>query len=162
MNRLYKELRIPSKRESLTQVERFVEEICDTYYITNSYFGNILLAIEEAVNNAIVHGNELDPSKEVFITFTSQANSLCFTVADEGNGFDINKLPDPLSADDNAIEHTGKGIFLIRSLADKVNFNPSGTQVEIIFYISSIYQETTLNRISQLNKYFQKQKTLAK
>jgi serine/threonine-protein kinase RsbW len=162
MNRLHKELRIASSLENLTQVERFVEEICDAYYITNSYFGNILLAIEEAVNNAIVHGNRLDPAKEVLITFTSQANSLCFIIADEGNGFDTNKLPDPLAADDNAIEHTGKGIFLIRSLADKMQFNLAGNQVEIVFYISSIYQETTLNRISQLNKYFQKQKTLAK
>src|ERR1035437_6271235 len=105
MNRLYKELKIVSNRENLTQVERFVEEICDAYYITNSYFGNILLAIEEAVTNAIVHGNKLDPSKEVLITFTSQANSLCFNIADEGNGFDTDKLPDPLAADDIAIEH---------------------------------------------------------
>jgi serine/threonine-protein kinase RsbW len=162
MNRLYKELRIASRPENLTQVERFVEEICDAYYITNSYFGNILLAIEEAVKNAILHGNKQDSAKEVIITFTSQANSLCFIVADQGNGFDINKLPDPLAADDASIEHTGKGIFLIRSLADNMQFNPAGNQVEIIFYISSIYHETTINRISQLNKYFQKQKTLAK
>jgi serine/threonine-protein kinase RsbW len=162
MNRLYKELRIASRPENLTQVERFVEEICDAYYITNSYFGNILLAIEEAVKNAIIHGNKLDPQKEVLITFTSQANSLCFVVTDQGPGFNTNSLPDPLSADDTAIEHTGKGIFLISSLADNMKFNPAGNQVEIIFYISSIYHETTLNRISQLNKYFQKQKTLAK
>ena len=162
MNRLYKELRIASRPEDLTKVERFVEEICDAYYITNSYYGNILLAIEEAVKNAIVHGNKLNPAKEVIITFTSQTNSLCFIISDQGAGFDINALPDPLAVDDAAIEHTGKGIFLIRSLADKMQFNPAGNQVEIVFYISSIYYETTLNRISQVNKYFQKQKALAK
>ena len=162
MNRLYKELRIASRLESLTQVERFVEEICDAYYITNSYFGNILLAIEEGVKNAIIHGNKQDPQKDVLVTFTSLANRLCFVISDEGSGFDTYKVPDPLSADDADIETTGKGIFLIRSLADKMQFNPSGNQVEIIFYISSIYHETTLNRISQLNRYFQKQKSLAK
>lgn len=162
MNRLYKELHIASRIENLNQVERFVEEICDAYYITNSYFGNILLAIEEAVKNAIVHGNKLDPGKEVLLTFTSQANCLCFTVADQGEGFNIHQLPDPLTVDDTAIEHTGKGIFLIRSLADQMEFSPAGNQVEIKFFISSLYHETTLNRIAQLNQYFQKQKSLAK
>lgn len=162
MNRLYKELRIASRMENLNQVERFVEEICDAYYITNSYFGNILLAIEEAVKNAIIHGNKLNPAKEVLLTFSSQASSLCFTVADQGDGFNTTQLPDPLAADDSAIENTGKGIFLIRSLADQMEFNPAGNQVEIRFFISSLYHETTLNRISQLNKYFQKQKTFAK
>lgn len=138
----------------MTQVEKFVEEISDLYYIHDSYFGNILLAIEEAVINAIKHGNKMDESKNVQITFTGNRNGLMFTIEDEGAGFDIRNIPDPLEADDNNSENIGKGIFLIRSLADKVVFNSKGNQIEIGFNISGINQETTLNRLSLLHQYF--------
>ena len=57
MNRIRKELKVYSRNESLAKVENFVDEICEAYYITNSYYGNILMAILEAVKNAILHGN---------------------------------------------------------------------------------------------------------
>lgn len=158
MNRLYKELTIGSSMANMTQVEMFVEEISDMYYIHNSYFGNILLAIEEAVNNAIRHGNKMDESKNVHITFTGNRNGLKFTIEDEGAGFDFSDVPNPLEVDDNNTENIGKGIFLIRSLADKVLFNPKGNQIEISFNISGINHETTLNRQSLLYQYFIKQK----
>ena len=154
MNRLCKELTIRSSMTNMTQVEKFVEEISDLYYIHDSYFGNILLAIEEAVINAIKHGNKMDESKNVQITFTGNRNGLMFTIEDEGAGFDIRNIPDPLEADDNNSENIGKGIFLIRSLADKVVFNSKGNQIEIGFNISGINQETTLNRLSLLHQYF--------
>ena len=161
MNRIFKELKISSTRESLTKVENFVEEICEAYYITNSYYGNILLAILEAVKNAIIHGNKNNPAKQVKICFKSIQNGLCFRISDQGKGFDFKNVQNPLEAEDGLIENVGKGIFLIRSLADHVSYNSKGNVVEIVFLISSINQETTLNRISQLNKYFNKQKSLA-
>jgi serine/threonine-protein kinase RsbW len=161
MNRIFKELKISSTRESLTKVENFVEEICEAYYITNSYYGNILLAILEAVKNAIIHGNKNNPAKQVKICFKSIQNGLCFRISDQGKGFDFKNVQNPLEAEDSLIENVGKGIFLIRSLADHVSYNSKGNVVEIVFLISSINQETTLNRISQLNKYFNKQKSLA-
>lgn len=161
MNRLYKELKIRSSLKNLVEVEKFVEEICDIYSINNSYYGNILLAIEEAVKNAILHGNGADINKNVHITFQNSPNGLCFTIEDEGEGFDYNNVPNPVEADEKNKEKTGYGLFLIRTLADKVLFNPKGNNVEITFFISSINHETTLNRISQLHKYFHKQKSLA-
>jgi len=154
MNRLYKELTISSSLENMTQVEKFIEEISDLYYIHNSYFGNILLAVEEAVINAIRHGNKMDESKNVQITFTGNRNGLMFKIEDEGEGFDSKDIPNPLETDDNNTDSIGKGIFLIRSLADKVLFNPKGNQVEISFNISGINHETTLNRLSLLHQYF--------
>lgn len=68
MTRIFKELKISSSKESLTKVENFVEEICEAYYITNSYYGNILVAILEAVKNAIIHGNNNNPDKPVRIS----------------------------------------------------------------------------------------------
>ncbi len=161
MTRIFKELKISSSKESLTKVENFVEEICEAYYITNSYYGNILVAILEAVKNAIIHGNNNNPDKPVRISFKSIQNGLCFRIMDQGKGFDFRNVQNPLEAEDSLAENVGKGIFLIRSLADRVSYNSKGNVIEIIFFISSINQETTLNRISQINKYFSKQKSLA-
>jgi len=161
MNKIYKELKISSTNESLAKVEKFVEEICETYYITNSYYGNILMAILEAVKNAIVHGNKTNPEKQVKICFRSILNGLCFKITDQGNGFDFRNVQNPIETEDPLSGKVGKGIFLIRSLADHVSYNSKGNVVEIVFFISSINQETTLNRISQIRQYFNKQKSLA-
>jgi serine/threonine-protein kinase RsbW len=120
------------------------------------------MAILEAVKNAIVHGNKNDRRKKVKISFKSIPDGLCFTVVDQGEGFDFRNIPNPLETDESQEESVGKGIFLIRSLADKISYNSKGNRVEIIFSISSINQETSLNRISQVHRYFSKQKTVAK
>ena len=131
------------------------------YYITNSYYGNISVAIMEAVKNAIIHGNSNDQLKYVKISFKSIQNALSFRIADQGNGFDFRNVKSPIDVDEKSAENVGKGIFLIRSLADQVSYNSKGNIIEIIFLISSINQETTLNRISQIHQYFKKQKSLA-
>ncbi len=161
MARLCKELKIPSTNESMTRVENFVDEICEAYYITNSYYGNILVAILEAVKNAMLHGNKNNPEKQVKISFKSVPNGLCFTIKDQGEGFNFRNVPNPIDAAEGQIENIGKGIFLIRTLADQVSYNSKGNIVEIVFFISTINQETTLNRISQMQRYFSKQKSLA-
>jgi serine/threonine-protein kinase RsbW len=153
----HKELKINSLDSNLLRVEQFVEEICDENYISDNYFGNIMLAIEEAVKNAMIHGNKQVASKQVTLTFERKRGEICFTVEDEGEGFNPVKIPNPVESED----FKGNGIFLIRSLADKVNFNHSGNKVEISFAITSINQETTLRRISHLKSYFRKQTTFA-
>ena len=144
MSRIFKEIRIPSSSESLSMVENFVDEICEAYYITNSYYSNILIAILEGVKNAILHGNKKNPEKQVKLS-----------------GFNFRNVPSPIEAAEGQTENVGKGIFLICSLADQVSYNSKGNVVEIVFFISSINQETTLNRISQVHRYFNKQKSLA-
>ena len=159
MKHLYKELNIPASTSHLCKVEKFVEEICDAYYITNSYFGNILVSVEEAAKNAIIHGNMQDKEKTVRISFQRIPNGLSFTITDQGEGFNYWAVPSPIETK-NENDSIGNGIFLLRSLADKVSYNSKGNQVEIVFYISSISQETTLNRISEMNRYFMKQKSV--
>ena len=60
-------LRIPSRAENIILVERMVEDVCDLYNIGEDYYGNILIAITEAVNNAIYHGNAANPTKSIDI-----------------------------------------------------------------------------------------------
>ena len=153
----FKELKISSLQRNISQVEKFIEEICADNYISQSYFGNIMLAIEEAVKNAIIHGNKLDSSKQVTITFQRKRDGLSFTIEDEGMGFNPKEIPNPLDSD----ETKGNGVFLILSLADKVSYNSVGNQVELTFSVSSINQETTLSRISKLRSYFNRQKSFA-
>lgn len=161
MNRNYRELKISSTSECMSKVENFVDEICEAYYITNSYYSNISVVIMEAVKNAMIHGNRNNPERQVKITFKGVPNGLCFTIKDQGNGFDFKNVPNPIDALEGQEGNFGNGIFLIRSLADKVSYNTIGNIIEIIFFISTINQETTLNRITQLHKYFNKQKSLA-
>ncbi len=147
------ELEFISDIKNIHKVEKFVEEISDLYHINNTYFGNLMIAVTEAVANAIIHGNANDSTKKVRVEFTSDKNGLAFKVVDEGYGFDYKNLPSPLNGENGEAKNIGRGIFLINSLADEVNFNESGNEIELIFKISSINQETSLDRISQLKKY---------
>jgi serine/threonine-protein kinase RsbW len=139
---------------NIHQVEKFVEDICDEYNINNTYFGNILVVLTEAFENAIKHGNGSDPSKNVQLTFTSKPEGLSFTISDEGNGFDFNNIPDPTDINTDIEKFNGRGIFLIKSLADEVDFLENGRKIEILFKISSINYELAIDRINHLKKYY--------
>jgi serine/threonine-protein kinase RsbW len=125
---------IPSKPDSIGKVEAFIEELQEKYEIPDDVFGNILISITEAANNAIIHGNRCDESKEVTIDVSHNENSkvLTFKVQDEGEGFDFNNLPDPTSPE-NLEKITGRGVFLMKQLADWVIFADGGSQVELQF-----------------------------
>ena len=142
---------LPSKPESLHQVEKFVENICDEYNINNSYFGNILIALTEAVDNAIIHGNKNNSSKQVSLVFVSKPEGLSFSITDQGDGFDITNITDPTDIDQDEIK--GRGIFLLRSLSDELHYTNNGKTVELIFKISSINNEMASERINMLKKY---------
>jgi serine/threonine-protein kinase RsbW len=143
---------IPSDRKNIHAIERFVEDICDYYNINNTYFGNILVALMEAVENAIIHGNNNDPSKTVTVNFEARETGLSFEVIDQGTGFDFSAVPDPTDIF-KSTGTEGTGIFLIRSLADNVNFHDNGRRIELIFLIASINQLTYLERMKHFNEY---------
>lgn len=147
------ELEFQSDIKNLNKVEKFVEEISDQYHINNTYFGNLMIAITEAVKNAITHGNKGDVNKKVKIEFSSDKRGLAFKVIDEGEGFDLKNLPNPLNGENGDAKNIGRGIFLIQSLADEVSFNDTANEILMIFEISSINQETTLDRIQKLKQY---------
>ncbi|MCD6067135.1 MAG: serine/threonine protein kinase [Bacteroidetes bacterium] len=125
-------LRLPSKAENLILVERMVEDVCDIFSIGEEKFGNIIISVTEAVNNAIVHGNKSNPSKNFDISFRSSPTDITFVVKDEGNGFDAASLPDP-TAPENIEKDNGRGVFLMKRLADKVDFEDGGRTVILRF-----------------------------
>ena len=147
------QLLLPSLPENIHQVEKFIEDICDEYNINNTYFGNILVALTEAVENAMRHGNGNNPEKNVQIIFSLKPEGLSFLVKDEGEGFNINLIPDPTDLNTDPKELKGRGIFLIRTLADEISYTDNGKSLEIIFKISSIDSEIAIDRINRLKKY---------
>jgi serine/threonine-protein kinase RsbW len=129
-------IRITSKAENIILVERMIEDVCDLFNITEDYYGNILVAITEAVNNAIYHGNEANPNKSIDIFFKSFPDRITFTVQDEGKGFNYDNLPDPTNPE-NIEKPNGRGVFLMRNLADRVSFEDNGSKVILDFKVSS-------------------------
>ncbi len=125
----------PSRMENMTLVEKFIDDVCEDYNINEDYYGNILIALTEAVNNAIRHGNKLDPEKNITVTFDSRGNVLLFAVEDEGSGFNFDTLPDPTDPANIEKPH-GRGVFLMRNLADEVTFDNNGRRVELHFRLA--------------------------
>ena len=146
-----KKLTINSNLNNLYLVQQLVEEICDEFNINNTYFGNISVAITEAVKNAIIHGNKLVVDKQVTVLFVRENATYTFVIKDKGKGFDYKNLPDPTDIDNNTF--TGTGIFLIKSLADKVEFKNNGNTIEISFFINNINAALADDRANKLTAY---------
>lgn len=128
-------LQLSSKVESITSVENFVDTLKDEYNIGDDTYANMLTCLSEATINAIVHGNKQDEAKKVYINLEVQSGKrLQFTIADEGEGFDYNSLPDP-TAPENLENLTGRGVFIIKHLADQCIFNLKGNEIELHFKV---------------------------
>jgi len=125
-------LQLPSVRESITVLENLIEEIADKYHVTDDIFANMMTCLNEAVTNAIVHGNKLNPAKLVIVNVEVDPKRATWTITDEGDGFDYNHLPDP-TAEENLESLTGRGVFIIKHLADQCVFNAKGNEVELLF-----------------------------
>ncbi|MGV3705743.1 MAG: ATP-binding protein [Arcticibacter sp.] len=128
-------LQLPSKLESITILENFIDTIKTENSIPENVYANMLTCLNEVVINSIIHGNKQDESKLVYINLEIvDKKELQFTVTDEGEGFDYNNLPDP-TAPDNLENLSGRGIFIVKHLADQCIFNMTGNQIELHFKI---------------------------
>lgn len=128
-------LQLPSRPENINLLENFIEKLRTIYNIGEESFGNILIALTEAVNNAIIHGNKLDENKKVYINLeVENKRKFIFTVADEGNGFNYNNIPDP-TLPENLELQSGRGVFIMKHLADQFIYNRAGNEIELHFKI---------------------------
>ena len=132
MSLIMQELSFKSKPENIAIVERLIDEICEKHSVVEEHYGDILIAMTEGVNNAIVHGNKLDIRKNVSVEYETRKKDLFFRITDEGPGFDYDNLPDP-TAPENLERPNGRGVFLMRNLADECTFEDDGRVVEIVF-----------------------------
>lgn len=123
-----------SDLNNVSAVQPFVEKATKNININQDTFGNILVSLTEAVNNAIRHGNHCEQCKQVKIDLQKKKHNLIFRVSDEGNGFDYQNVPNPLSPE-NLEKVGGRGVFLMRALSDDINFRNNGSTVEMKFSI---------------------------
>lgn len=113
---------IKSHVSQLKLVEEFLMGVFKDCNLSRNNFKNVLLCISEAVLNSIEHGNKNDQNKEVSIGVNCVNSQISIYIKDEGEGFDMEKIADP-TKHANLKKESGRGIFIIKSLADKIEYN---------------------------------------
>ena len=129
-----KSITIQSKLENICHIEKLVDEISEVAKLSSDIYGKILIATIEAVNNSIVHGNKYDINKTVQVSVQISHSEINIYVKDEGPGFKFDEVPDPTKPE-NLENVSGRGVFLMRNLADKILFERNGSHVQLIFKI---------------------------
>lgn len=130
MREVHEHIVIGSNDSSVRAAEKKLKSILDTLNLTSSDEHNLLVAASEAVNNAVVHGNKRDPAKKVLLDIDCSDRNVVLGVQDEGRGFNPQNLPDPLLPE-NLLKPSGRGIHIMKSLMNSVNFRftPKGTKI---------------------------------
>jgi serine/threonine-protein kinase RsbW len=123
--------------ESVSEVEAAAEKFATEADLDEDERFRVTMAVREAAVNAVLHGNDYDPAKQITVSLENTGKSLVITIADEGKGLDPKTLPDPL-APENLMRGTGRGIFLIRSFMDEVHFRQlhPGTELTLVKHLA--------------------------
>ncbi len=129
-----KDLNIPSEIGNLGLVEKAIDELSVELDLSDEVYGNVMVATMEATNNAIIHGNNSDPEKNVRIHILMEKKELKVHIEDQGKGFDYSTVPDP-TAPENLEKINGRGIFLMERLSDEILYLEEGRIVELKFKI---------------------------
>jgi serine/threonine-protein kinase RsbW len=122
--------------ESVGVVEAAADEMATEAGLDEDQRFHVAMAVREAAINAVLHGNEYDPSLFIDVSLEDTGKDLIVKIADQGRGFDPQSIPDPL-AEENKLRGTGRGIFLIRSLMDEVHFRQldPGTELTLVKHL---------------------------
>jgi serine/threonine-protein kinase RsbW len=126
-------LTLDSVLPTVDTVEQTAEDFAKRAGFDDDTAASISMVAREAAVNAVLHGNKYDPSKHVTATFEASSDSILIRIADEGQGFDSSNIPDPL-APENLLRSSGRGVFLMRTFMDEVNFRQlsPGTEITLI------------------------------
>ncbi len=121
---------IPS---AIVEVCRQILSKLEYYSFSKEDIFAVHLALEEAFSNAITHGNKMDPGKEVKIDYSMDSDKVEISVADEGSGFEPESIPDPRFGK-KLYEPEGRGLLLMQSYMDVVEFKERGNSVYMVRY----------------------------
>ena len=124
-------LEIPSRTENIVQVEEAIIKALEEGDFSDSDVFAVRMALDEALSNAIKHGNRRDPGKSVSVRFLIEDDTITISVKDEGAGFDYTDMPDP-TAPERLELPSGRGLLLMRSYMDSVTFNERGNEVTMV------------------------------
>jgi serine/threonine-protein kinase RsbW len=127
-------IKFASKPENITIAEKFIEDVRVEAKIGDSVYEDILIALTEAANNAMSHGNKDNEEKnvEIWCKLDENRELLSLIVRDEGPGFDYDNIPDPTTPE-NLPRANGRGVFLMKELAQAIFFSNKGARVDMLF-----------------------------
>jgi serine/threonine-protein kinase RsbW len=128
---------VKSDPNLIPEVNEFIFDILNSVLTDKEILGNLNLAVSEALSNAMVHGNKLDPNKNVVVYIEIANDKVELGIKDSGKGFDPNSVPDPTKPE-NILKDSGRGIHIMRSFIDEVvyNFSDEGTELKLIISIN--------------------------
>jgi serine/threonine-protein kinase RsbW len=118
---------IPSDLEAARRIQEEIEAVVKTAFAEHEAFA-VKMAVEEALVNAIKHGNQMDPDKSVRVAYALKADRFDVRITDEGPGFNPEDVPDP-TAPENLERPCGRGLLLIRYYMSEVSFQDSGRTI---------------------------------
>ena len=125
------EIVIPSTPQARQEAESIILDQVKSQGFSEEAGFSIKLAMEEAVTNAIKHGNRFDRDKKVFIRWSCNPRSFTLSVRDEGHGFVPADVPDPTAPENLSLPY-GRGLMLMRAYMDRVEYNDSGNEVTLV------------------------------
>ena len=129
---------LESTLESVDEAETKVLEAAEKAGFEEEDLHKIGMAIRECMVNAVVHGNRYNARKKVYLGIDTAADRIVITIRDEGEGFDMNSLPDPL-AEENLLRQSGRGLLLIQAFMNEFQIqraDPKGTEVRMVKYLA--------------------------
>ena len=128
---------LESTLDSVDQAEALVIGEAAKAKLDEDTQGQVGMAVRECMVNAVVHGNRYSKNKKVHLEIARSSEALTVTIGDEGEGFDLNALPDPL-APENLLRQSGRGLLLIRAFMDEFDLHPrpgGGTEVRLVKHL---------------------------
>jgi serine/threonine-protein kinase RsbW len=125
---------LESDPRNIGKVEAFLHEVGQNVKLDEIQLHKLMVALTEAVNNAILHGNKSDPTKNVEVTCEAKEDGLSIRVRDQGGGFKPESVENPLK-EENLLRESGRGIFLMRTLMDKVEFARAEEGMEVLLWL---------------------------
>ena len=130
---------LDSTLDSVDSAEDMALEIARKAGFPEAELHKIAMAVRECMVNAVVHGNRYNQHKKVHVSVSKTRERYTVTITDQGEGFDLTSIPDPLS-EENLLRNSGRGIFLIRAFMDEFDvrrLSPSGTEVTLVKYVAA-------------------------
>ncbi len=126
---------IPSNPRNIGKVESFLKKVNKAIHLDEIQFHKLMVSLTEAVNNAIVHGNKSDPAKKVVMKCEHLPGWLLLIVEDQGKGFKLENVENPLKKK-NLMKESGRGIFLMRTLMDRVEFENTSAGLQVRLWLA--------------------------
>ncbi len=123
--------RMPSRRDAVARAVERIIELVEAARLSDDERDSLAVALAEALSNAAVHGHRLDPLSNVRVAVAvTPGECASVEVADSGPGFDAQRVSDP-TAPESLLSTGGRGVFLMRRLVDRLEYNASGNKVRL-------------------------------